>query len=251
LQPNQEYHLAVAPSTGDGRSSAAITHSVAWGVLPATVITDCGETSYKILVTAPQHYDIAVAYQAIALTTVCEQCLAGTWELDNNSYLNLARSIQPDQGEGEGFVSTLDSVEGIMQLTFTPGTHAFESQMGMSLVSTTEVSGVQLNTLVEITGGYQGTYSTSQDLLLVSNSGGAGQVDVYNNGNLLMTFDLNGGDASTQAYLDAFGAQGGNVHFVCSGDSLAMEPGQPLLDINPSAPWLQFNRASTLAQILP
>jgi hypothetical protein len=254
LVPNQIYSLSASPSAADGRSSASPANSTNWAALPPTFTTDCGETSYRILVTSARAYTLTVGYQATALATACDQCLAGTWELDNNSYLQLAQSIQPQAEPGANFTNTLDSIEGRMEITFDPAAHTFSSAFnGLTLFSTSNIysnSGeLQLSSQIQvnISGGYRGAYSTQQDLLQVTNSGGGGQVDIYRDGALLYVFSFEGADAQTQSYLQTFGAQGGDVHFVCQGDWLSMEPGQPLLDVNPNAPWLQFTRSNPTA----
>jgi hypothetical protein len=114
---------------GDGRDSANQGgRPGAWGPLPPTVNTSCGEGEYLLLVTSavPSGSPAGVVSidtdgQPLEEGVDCEACLLGTWELDNSSYLFHMGGAWPlvaaslPSGGGD-IVPT--GVFGVMSLTF-------------------------------------------------------------------------------------------------------------------------------------
>jgi hypothetical protein len=115
----------------------------AWGPLPSTINTACGEGEYILLVTTavpsgspPGVLSVATNGEALDEDTECETCLLGTWTLDNESYFaHMGRewpiivNMLPSYGlPTDGVQSFLTGVFGVMQISFSDDGRATGTQ---------------------------------------------------------------------------------------------------------------------------
>lgn len=138
-----------------------------WGNIPAELNTSCAETDYILLVTGA----VAPGTEALSLvlTTLgervdeevgCDECLLGTWELDNASYLAHMGGLWPlIIGGLPAFGLPTDGAEvhptgvfGSMQITFKQDGTANGAQLGWGIAGKATHEGKTLETQVTYNG---------------------------------------------------------------------------------------------------
>lgn len=121
---------------GEGKHGARPINAVgSWGEVPTELNTACGEGQFLLLVTSanpPGGEDLAMTVttfgEEVEEELPCDECVVGTWALDNSTYLaHLGRLLPVVMGylpsfglSTEGVQSFPTNVFGRMVLTFSP-----------------------------------------------------------------------------------------------------------------------------------
>jgi hypothetical protein len=146
----------VREAQGDGRDSVRPASAPgAWAEIPARLNTACDDSEYVLLFTSvvpPGGDEVSLSLmtsgEQIEDEQPCDECLLGTWTLDNGSYLThmgnewpIITGMLPSLGlSTDGVSSYLTDVFGVMQITFEgDGTaHGTQEDWGVSGEATNE-----------------------------------------------------------------------------------------------------------------
>lgn len=136
----------VREAQGDGRDSVRPASAPgAWAEIPARLNTACDDSEYVLLFTSvvpPGGDEVSLSLmtsgEQIEDEQPCDECLLGTWTLDNGSYLThmgnewpIITAMLPSLGlSTDGVSSSLTDVFGVMQITFEEDGTAHGSQEG-------------------------------------------------------------------------------------------------------------------------
>jgi hypothetical protein len=119
---------------GEGRLSARLVRAPgSWGEIPTAINTACEDGEFLILVTSavptagtPRTFDVRADGEEVREDLECDECLVGTWTLDNASYLAhmgglwaAVQGLMPTYGlDTEGAQAVPTGVFGLMQIKF-------------------------------------------------------------------------------------------------------------------------------------
>ncbi|HET7011153.1 MAG TPA: hypothetical protein VFI11_10290 [Anaerolineales bacterium] len=153
---------------GTGKVGARAASAVgAWGQVPTDLNTACGEPEYVLLVTGavppgtdPVVLTLATLGEEVDEEIGCDECVVGTWQLSNASYLRhmgglwpTVVGMMPAYGlSTEGAEVHPTEVFGSMTLTFKPDGTAEGQQFGWGIAG----EGTRDGTTVEARVAYEG-----------------------------------------------------------------------------------------------
>lgn len=248
LSQNKDYTLNPQVQGANGRNSATLIHTATWTGLPGLVSTACQETRYRALITAGHpftDYRYTLGYETADSSVGCDTCLAGTWRLDNNTFLLLARSLGPPPPPDSPAPSYMLSSEGEVLYTFVPDSLAFQATVtNLSIHSIMFIKNPDTLALISrsfidvvFNGVSSGSYTAANGQLTVNSTTPPVDVKVYIDGQLSGTF-LPGGPG------DPSGMMGSNAAYICTESALLIGPTAPILRVNPIAPWLTFYKVT-------
>jgi len=219
------------------RSARIDLSQSAWTDLPSQVLTACGPVDYLYLLTTSQQ-QAGDAVVEVSITPqeqlVCDDCLVGTWALDQESFAQyLAAPFKDTPG-----LFSIDSMGGTWKLHFTPQslvTGEYDYYVAYELDQTGGGSGfgVLAQVLLDITGGGTAQYLTD----------GVGHITFYlleDNFGMQQTLLINGqevpGNSNPLAGLGPSFSSGlsGEAQYSCDAESGVL--------------YLAYNLGSTLAE---
>lgn len=238
LAANKKFSFVVSPDGQEGRSAVRPSLvSGAWGAMPSQLDT-CHELDYRLVVTSavatPEH-ELTVSYQTLTNDT-CDECLLGTWVIDNNSFALLEQAIMPPMPDNSDVELVMGPVTGRAAITFAAdGT--FSSVFDQFTQNNSMIiQGTNHQLAIIFGGGNSGTYQAMNDQLNVTASTSNISVNAY----------LDGQTAITIPNLTDPGSTIGGGSYVCSSTTLIMGPNAAIQAVNPNAPnLLLIKEAST------
>jgi hypothetical protein len=137
---------------GEGRLSARLVRTPgAWGEIPTAMNTACEDGEFVVLVTSAvatagtsRRFDVRSNGEEVRDELECDECLVGTWTLDNGSYLahmgglwSAIQGLMPSYGlDTEGASAVPTGVFGLMQIKFLADGTASGFQDGWGIAGT-------------------------------------------------------------------------------------------------------------------
>ena len=167
--------FTVAQETqGDSRDSARPASAPgAWSEIPPQLDTACGDSEYVLLFTSgvppggdEVTLDLDTSGEQVEADQPCDECLVGTWVLDNASALLSAAgemALADDGLAGTGVSVSPTDAFGVMSLTFRPGGVVRGAQQGWGLVSQAVGPDGTLETGVTYTGSGSAAWKVDID----------------------------------------------------------------------------------------
>jgi hypothetical protein len=149
-----------------------------WGNVPSELNTSCAETDYILLVTGavpPGTEAITLALatlgEPVDETVGCDECLLGTWELDNDSYLARMGGVWPIVGAGlpalglptGGAEVHPTGVFGSMVITFKQDGTAVGAQLGWGIAGKATYEGKTIESQMTYSGTGEAVWRVETD----------------------------------------------------------------------------------------
>jgi hypothetical protein len=164
---------------GEGRLSARPARSPGeWGQVPATLNTACDDGEYMVLVTStiptagtPRTFTVAASGEDVREDLECDECVVGTWVLDNTSYLAHLGGLwpfvigqMPSYGlDTEGAEAHPTGVFGEMTIKFNADGTASGGQEGWGVAGEGTKDGVTIQTQMTYTGTGEAAWRIERD----------------------------------------------------------------------------------------
>lgn len=167
--------FTVAQETqGESHDSARpVSAPGAWSEIPQQLDTACGDSQYVLLFTSvvppggdEVRLDLRTTGEEAEEGQPCDECIVGTWVLDNASaFLHATgESANADSGiAGTGVSVSPKEILGVMRLTFLPGGTARGAQEGWGLTSQLVGPDGQFETAVSYTGSGSAAWKVDVD----------------------------------------------------------------------------------------
>jgi hypothetical protein len=237
-QEAASFALTVATTGGAGRSAVRDPGTPGlWTALPDSVGTACAGEAHLLLVTTTEAgdadpHELRVAYTGEEAAD-CDDCLVGTWALDNGSYIHFLNGLP---GRADAIEYT--SATGTTLFNFKDDGVASTQHEGFVVEGvihqeTLDGGALDLPLQMALSGGSETNYAAEAGTLTFSGGEYNVVADMTMNGLRLTDFEFNEED---------FGLGAGEARYTCIGDSVTYRPIFPTAETTRS---MDFVRVET------
>ncbi len=216
----KDYEIQVTTTGTPGTFSSRLPDEPgSWGPPPDQIYVPCGQSIDLLLVTQTRsitgsEYQVKLHTPWVTSTEACDQCLLGSWILDDASYLTNLNALLHQSGAGDNYHYT--QAMGRDQVEFTGDLRIAQHIFGWHIISTIDVPGAGTHSLdIYLDGNTSSSYS------IVS----PGQLAINDNkSNVTPRVLYDGGPLGTPPNLGPVesGPLGTGGTYVCTADTLSL-----------------------------